>query len=180
MQVTFTVALAAEGMPKSPTKRKLDTLISGQEQENQEKKNKLETEEDWNDISSDTTAEYLDSETQEEIGEELSCDSYISATDWSCEQKAKVDFWFQKLSWIIHDEDTLKYKTYLINSVYESYMDARKRVRQNILDLEEAQQQHRTPGHFSEIEKRLMKAAETVETCMLKFWRNRAYRYIRY
>ena len=169
--------------------RKRDLLISGREQETQQKRPKVEGEntiEYWTprEDETDEENEYQTSVLEEQYVANNAMDlietETLNTTDWNVEQRAQVDFWKLKIGWIVNEECELRYKAYLTRTAHDSLVIARRQARMILEELEEAQRLKATPGTFMNIEKRLAYAIQRVEVYILRFCRNRNYRFVKF
>ena len=168
--------------------RKRDLLISGEELREEEKRQRLDKN---SNVEYWTTRE--DSEEDNEYQPSVLDDQYIAedpinfieaetlnVTDWNLEQAAKVDYWNLKIDWIVNEQCELKYKAYLTRGAHESLVLARTQARRILEELNEAQERKASPGTFLDIEKRLAYAVQRVEIYILRFCRNRRYRFVKF
>ena len=206
MEVTFPSALNSPSPSKLPDyseeildysypkvndergSRKRDLLISGEELREEEKRQRLDK---------NSNVEYWvareDSEEDNEYQPSVLDDQYVAedpvnfieaetlnTTDWNLEQGAKVDYWNLKIDWIVNEQCELRYKAYLTRSAHDSLVLARTQVRRILEELNEAQERKASPGTFLDIEKRLAYAVQRVEIYVLRFCRNRRYRFVKF
>ena len=170
--------------------RKRDLLISGAELQEYEKRRRVDG--NCNVEYSAAGGQYEDDD-DEEYQPSVLDEQYVAsdpldfieaetlnATDWNLEQGAKVDYWNLKIGWIINEQCDLRYKAYLTRSAHDSLVLARTHARRLLEELKEAQEQKATPGTFMAIEKRLAYAVQRVEIYILRFCRNRKYRFVKF
>lgn len=168
--------------------RKRDLLISGEELREDEKRQKVDKN---SNIEYWSTRE--DSEDDDVYQPSVLDDQYVASdpinfieaetlntTDWNLEQGAKVDYWNLKIDWIVNEQCELRYKAYLTRSAHDSLVLARTQVRRILEELNEAQERKASPGTFLDIEKRLAYAVQRVEIFILRFCRNRRYRFVKF